>query len=186
MEARNLNIPKEVVAGDTIEWNETITGYPSGEYTAKFLFIPYRANAGATVFSVTGTGDGSDVHSFAISKTSSASIIPGIYKGSVTLSKDNFRTSYATGIELTVLPNPETTTTYPKSQAETVLDNVNAAIEKVLKTGVAVLTVNGRTIEYTSPKELFELKKFYENEVRRERIARGEIKKNNIIYCRFS
>lgn len=185
MEARNLNIPKEVVAGDTIEWNETLSGYPSGEYTAKFFFIPYRTGAGATAFSVTGSGDGSDVHTFSISKVASASIIPGIYKGSVTISNANSRFSYAAGIELTVLPNPETTTTYPKTQAETILDNVNSAIEKVLKTGVAVLTVNGRTIEYTSPKELFELKKFYESEVRREKaLLTG--KYNTTIYCRFS
>jgi len=185
VEARNLSIPKNIVAGDTVSWNETIDGYPSGEYTAKFLFIPYRANAGANVFSVSGTqGAGANEHLFAISNTSSAGIIPGLYKGSLSISQSGFRTTVVTDIELAILPNPETITAYPKTQAEITLDNVNTAIEKVLKTGVATLTVNGRTIEYTSPKDLFELKKFYEDEVKTEK-EKISGRRNPTIYCRF-
>jgi len=54
------------------------------------------------------------------------------------------------------------------SHATTMLAAIEATLESLAANGVASMTINGRTIEYKSGKELLELRAKYLREVKQE------------------
>jgi hypothetical protein len=54
------------------------------------------------------------------------------------------------------------------SHATTMLAAIEATLESLAANGVASMTINGRTIEYKSSKELLELRAKYLREVQQE------------------
>lgn len=162
----NTYEPKEIIPGETIEWQKSLTGYsPADGWALKYYF-----RSSASAFDVTGTAEGAAWTVSAVVPADTASgrmdwqawVIKGVEerlvdKGSVTVGV-SFKAN---------------TPVDPRTQAEKDLDAVRAALVPTTSTGVQEYEIGGvgtnRRIRYFDKSALLELETSLAQRVNAER-----------------
>ncbi|MBU1864263.1 MAG: hypothetical protein KKH94_11410 [Candidatus Omnitrophica bacterium] len=184
-----MNEPKEIVAGDTITWDKSISDYKaSGGWTLTYYFWNTTKD-----FSVVAAADG-DGYTVSISATISAAYTPGKYNWKSIVSKGTGETLERYTFEegtITVLHNPAVT--YGKgidtrSETKKALDSIDAVLAGTATKEQASYTIAGRSITLRTVEELTKLRahfaRLYAKELRARKIEQGLGGKRNLI--RFS
>jgi len=174
-----LNIPETLRAGDTIEWDESLSDYPATSgWTLAFALTAY----GKTSIVITASTSGSD---YAISVLPAVTRLWAagkysyqayVYKGTPTITE-----KYTIEIgEIEILPDltQALSTTDNRSHAKKVLDAIEAVLEGKSSSDVVGYSIGGRSVSKMMPEELIKWRSFYKTEYERELeaegIARGE------------
>lgn len=157
--------PDELVAGDSWTWTATLADYPAGTWTAAWYF----ENAVAA-FTVGSSASGTD---FVAAETAAntASLSPGKYRWQLVVTSGANRYTVASGFT-TVRPNPAALGKVDhRSHARKVLDAIEAVLEKRATQSQQAMSINGRSLEFTSYSELLALQSRYQQMVAAEEAA---------------
>ena len=177
--------PLYFTAGDTVEWTKTLPDYPvSDNWVLSYHFV------GASIFSVTGTNDGSN-HKIIIPASTSGTYAAGDYRYQAYVTKSGIRKEIADGF-ITINLNFATITTPSdqRSHVKKVLDSIEAVIEGRATEYDTSYSIAGRSLSKMSLDELIkarhEYKKLYNQEILNERRKRGlstsPIKQHKIVF----
>jgi len=176
----SLNIPLQLTAGDTATWSDKVDDYaPSDGYG--FVYIL----AGATTLTINGTPNPDDGYDFNLTTIQTSGLTVATYYWQAVASKTGIRNTIATGrIEIlanfAVITAPFTAKTY----AEQMLERVSAAYEGALT--VESYKIGDREKQNQNLRDLHNQLLFWQNRVRLEKLARGEIKDPRYAPVRFS
>lgn len=177
-----LNIPATLRAGDTIEWDESVSDYPASDgWTLAFVLTKY----GQSLITIAAVADG-DNYAITITAAISAAWTSGIYSWQAYVYKEagspvaiTEKYTLESG-QVQILPNitQATSTTDLRSHAKKVLDAIEALLEGKATADVMSYSIAGRSISKMNPEELIKWRSFYKTEYQRELeaegIARGE------------
>ncbi len=162
-----MNEPIKFRAGDTVEWDVSNSDYPASTYTLKYYI------RGANALDVTAVADGEN-YTVTVTADDSIKLPPGIYsyQGRFESGTTHYTPEDMVGT-FEVLPNLAAATagTDARTHARIVLDAVNATLENRASKVQQAISIAGRQLSYMPVAELLMLKKFYENEVKREEAA---------------
>ncbi len=176
-----MNIPSTLRAGDTIEWNESISDYPATDgWTLAFLLYAY----GKTPITITASADGAD-YTISIPASTTRSWVAGTYSYQAYVYDMSGTTSIVekyTVYDGSVIILPDLTqslsTTDNRSHVKKVLDALEAVIEGKATSDALSYSIGGRSISKMTPEELIKWRSFYLTEYQREldgeAIRRGE------------
>jgi len=157
------NEPTVITAGDTVIFEKDITAYEPLDSVS--LKIIGESNISEEIEAVVADG----VATFTIDSADTAEFESGTYKLIEWYVSGTERQTIYTG-SLEVLANyaDATAPIDTRSHAVKMLAAIKALLEGVATKEQKAITINNRSIEYLSPKELMEWKQFYEEEVRNE------------------
>lgn len=183
--------PKEITAGDSIEWTLSAPAYlPADSWVLSYALV----KTGAQIV-ITGTDNGDGLHKIAVNAATTAVWTDGFYKYQAYVTKATDRYLIETG-EIRVLPNFSTQVAgYDgRTQWQVILDNLMAALQ-TLSAGsgtadVVEVEFNGRRVRYSAEMkaqllaDIDRAKREVSREKRAERIRQGLGAGNNI-FVRF-
>lgn len=159
--------PTTFRAGDSVKWNLTLADYPASIWTLQYVLINAYAKH---VFSAAADGDDYAVR---IAPADSAKYAAGVYAWHASVTDGTDRYTIRAGA-MTVSPdfsNPDITDLDTRSHAVKMLAAIEAVIEGRASDAEASYSIGGRSIQFYSPTELYDLKKKYAGDVARERAA---------------
>ena len=121
------NAPGKIVAGDTLEWRESLPDYPAGDGWTLHVVI-YSADAS---YPITATADGDD-HLVQVAAADTAAWTPGRYEltGYVTHPDGRKKTLWSVGVVIEPDPAGITAGLDGRSVARRMLDAIEAVLEK--------------------------------------------------------
>ncbi|NDV20832.1 hypothetical protein GO013_15585 [Pseudodesulfovibrio sp. JC047] len=161
-----MNIAKEITAGDSLNWTETVSAYPASDgWILNFVLV----NGSAKVeFSASADGDGYVVD---VPGSTTSNWTPGRYRFQAHVEKGADRFTVGSGT-VDILPDFAGVATLDgRSHAEKVLDAIEAVIEKRATRDQESYTIKGRSLSRTPLPELLALRDKYKAEVRAQRRA---------------
>jgi hypothetical protein len=174
-----MNIPSTLRAGDTIEWDETVSDYPAtDDWTLAFVLTKY----GASLITITASSSGAD---YAISVLPAVSRLwaAGTYSWQAYVYKDDGATPTPAITEkytlesgqVEILPDitQATSTSDLRSHAKKTLEAIEALLEGKATADVLSYSIGGRSLSKMSPEELIKWRSFYKTEYERELEAEG-------------
>ena len=166
-----VNIPRNITAGDTREWVDTLSDYPNDLYTLTY------AIAGSAKLILTATNSGTD-YKTTITGAQSGALAAGAYSFQTYVTKiaDSTRSNIASG-NIVIIPNLSVVTTPydPRTFAKKTLDAIEATIAAKLSGGaVQRYKIHDREVWNYSLKELTDLENYYRARVTKEEVARGD------------
>lgn len=174
-----IAIPRNITAGDTRSWVDTLSDYPNDLYTLSY------AIAGASRLNLTATNSGSDYQT-TITGVQSSALAAGAYSWQCFITKisDSTRSNIANG-NIVVIANLATVTT-PYDGAtfaqKTLTAIQNTITAKLAGGAVERYKINDREVWNYKLSELKDLEIYYRNLVRKEAIARGDIANTENLY----
>jgi len=160
--------PQSIIKGDTLKFTKSLPDYPAGTWILTYTFL------GPTKQTVTAAQSGTD-HAVSAS-TTSWTAGDYAYQGKVTNGSETYTVAEGT---ITVKPSMADLTAGAdtRSHVKTVLDSIEAAIEKRATRTDLEVTIAGRTIRHMTPEELIRwhshYKKLYQQELQAERVNQG-------------
>jgi hypothetical protein len=148
-----LNITSQILrAGDTWNWTETITGYPSSDYSLKIYLTNKDCSSPITIEAVTTDG------TFALSMTAAATavIAPGTYDVyyRLTALADESVITLPEVFNIEVLPDYSAAGVDTRDYWTRIYENLKAAYERLSQQEVSEVTVDGKTWKYTQLNDL--------------------------------
>lgn len=175
---RNPVEPQALIAGDTLQFDKTVPNFsPVDGFTLSYVLTllgkaPIQINGGV----ITSTGATFNVN---VPAATTGAWVPGKYfwiayvTGSGTTAGQRFK--IGEGV-ITILPNPATAdaTTDYRSDNKKNLDAIDAVLANVVTSDVQSYKINGREIVKMRRAELLQLRGFYAQRYKEERIAAGE------------
>jgi hypothetical protein len=161
--------PTIITAGDLVEWTKSLADYPAGTYTLSYVLV----SAGQTPITITATADGT-THAVSVPTATTAAWVAGIYRWTSMVTKTGDRKTISSG-SLEILPDPSTLDASfdPRTHAELVLAQVEAAILAKTENPMAEYELLGRRVKNYTFRELLDLRIYYRAEVRRNRGGSG-------------
>ncbi len=175
--------PELIEQGGTYVFTENFSDFPNTGWTAQYLLqIPGSAPYTTNATNYTGTG-----FQFTLNTTDTVAWTPGRYMFSVyaTERSSNQRATAKTGVTQVI---PDLSLTQTPSSAQTMLDNINAAITALTTGGFQSVSVNNVSYTRYQVTELIALRTRLQAEVIREQqaqeVLRG-IDHTGIIGTRF-
>ncbi len=159
-----LNIPKELRAGDTITFSDSLTNYPAPTWTLTYTLINYAGK-----IAITSTASGED-HAFNIAPGASSQFEQGSYSYQATVSDGTNRFTVGAGM-VTVAPNFQAETTKQLTHVEKCLNALEAVLEGKASQDQQAMQFNGRSITRFSPSELLMWRDKYRGELARMKQA---------------
>jgi hypothetical protein len=162
----------QAVAGDTLKWTRTFSGYlPSDGWALSYAIK--SASASLDVAGITITDDGK-TFTVTIPATATAKWRAGDYRVVAMVTKAVERYTVAT-TALNVKPDPGGSAAADlRSQAEKDLDAINGVLSGRVTNDLQSYTIGGRVVTKIPIKELLALKSYCMATVRKERIEAGE------------
>jgi len=164
--------PAALHAGDSWAWTRTLADYPAGEGWV----LSYVYTNASSRFTLTAGASGDD-HAIAEDAADTAPIKPGKYAWAahVTLADDRYTVD--TG-RLEVKPNLGAAQNFDtRSHARTVLESIEAVIERRATKDQEEYTIEGRSLKRTPIAELLVMRDRYRqeaaNETAAEQLGRG-------------
>lgn len=161
--ATPTSIPALSEIGDTFAFSETFTAYPADAYTITL----YLNLNGTAATNVAGTNSTLTTWDFSIPKTATANLTAGLYDYAfyATKTADNTRSTAKTG-QLQFIPNLAATVT--KSEAQLILDALNATILSLSASGNQSVSFNGQSYSKRDMMQLMQMRRELEAQVFRE------------------
>ena len=159
--------PTEFVSGDTVCWTKSLADFPADEYELTYAFV-----TSDNQFTVTCVAAGTD-HYAEITIADSAETV-GVYRwhSYATLLDDSERYQVGTGTcEVLTDFATETSGYDPRTNAEKMLDAINAVLVGRASIDQESMSIQGRSLSRTPIADLLKLKSQVQVEVRRERAA---------------
>lgn len=153
-----MNVPSTLRAGDTWDWDESLSDYPATTWTLKFTFYRY----GQVAKTVTASASGTDF-SITVSAADSAAYTTGDWMWTAYVEKGAGasleRYTVGEGV-LSVKPSlaGATATTDHRSYWQKVLDAAEAALLVFAAKGHATITIDGKSVSYKRMAELTSLR----------------------------
>lgn len=183
-----LNIPAQLVAGDTAAWRDTLADYPASAGWVLHYRLTGMDSAGG-VIAIDCTASGAE-HVAAVAAAGTATWVPGAYSWAAWVTKDAEVITVGTG-STRVLPDPRTAAAGndTRSPARQALDEADAMLRTYgAKAYLQSITVGDRAKTFRSPAEFLAYRSHLQAEVAREqhaaRLAAG-LPSRNSIYVRF-
>jgi hypothetical protein len=163
--------PREVVAGDTWEWEKSFSDYPATTWTLTYYLRSRESEA-----SITAAADGTD-HLVTVAKATTAAYKAGLYEITGFVSDATERFQVYRGL-LNVLPDPanQGAGQDPRSHAQKTLDAIQAVIENRATKDQQAYTIGGRSLQRMEIKDLVYFEGIYQAKVNgeeRKRTGRG-------------
>jgi len=178
-----MNIAKEITAGDSLNWKESVAEYPASDgWTLRFSLVNGASNV---EFSASAEGD---AYAVSLPASTTSAWHPGRYRFQAYVVRGEDRHTIGTGT-VDILPDFSSVTTFDgRTHAERVLEAIEAVIEKRASKDQESYTIKGRSLSRTPLPELLVLRDRYRREVldekRAEKIRAGK-KPGNKILVRF-
>lgn len=172
-----MNEPIRFTQGDTQKWNESFCGYPASDgWELNYLIRGPVALDLEFETDIVANGDGFDI---TLSAEDSATLTEGTYLFQGKVSKAG---EVHTVTQRHVTIDPDLTevddATDVRSDAQIMLDNVNAAITKILAKPNVEVEIAGRRYRKEQLKDLYEMRQRLRSEVKKEQddelIANGK------------
>ena len=166
--------PREIRAGDTVQWQRACNDYPPTQgYSLSYAIVNRFAN-----FQVNGPAvvAGSQNYEITVPAATTAAWAPGSYRWQAYINDQaGNRYTIAEG-KVEVLPNLQAATGGfdDREPDEITLDNINALIQGKATQDVQEYRVFERELRHYSWQEILQLKTVFEQRVRALRIRRGE------------
>lgn len=185
-----MTCPQTLVAGDSLNFLTTVTGYPaSGGWALKYRLIP--RNTGGTAIVLASVAEGDDYRTQA-AKTATASWVADNYTWTSWVEKGSERNTLTSG-QIVITPNPETAAAgYDgRSMAQRALDDLQAAFAtfKGSNGRVKRYRIADREMEFSDTTEILKQINYWERQLAEEKmcahLAAGGKPKNRIL-VRFS
>lgn len=165
-------IRDQITAGDTLDFLDTVAGYPAGTgWTLKYRLVPRFTTPTQTPVELTGADEGTDYRVQA-GPAVTALWVPGVYTFARWLEKTGARLSLGTG-EVEILADPATAVagydqrTHPRKA----LEAIEAVLEGRASLDQEEYTINGRSLKRTPVVELYKMRERYRAEVATEDAA---------------
>jgi len=158
-----MNEPKEIIKGETIEWEESFASYPATDYTLKYYF------RGPAAFEKTATANGTG-YKITFSATETDALTAGTYWYYAFCEADGERYKVSEG-SLEVVDFLDQTTYDGRSEAQKALEAVEAVIRGTASKEQLEYQIAGRSLRYRSVEELITLRDYLKKEVAREKKA---------------
>lgn len=175
--AVRTTMPTRLICGDSIQLSLDDLGqaYPASDGWQVSLALSPLAGGVPVVVNATG-GSGSP-WLVTLTSTASAALNPGQFGWAIRAIKDGIRDTPLLG-KIVVLADPAATNADQRSQAQRVLDAIDAVIEnRASATDLKVTFADGRSIERLSHSELLAMRKDYAARVARENASsRGPVR----------
>ena len=169
-------VPDDLIAGDSWQWNMDFGDYPAGTWTATAYF------RGLGSIDVAATASGT-THQFRKAGTLTAAVPAGVYRYFIKVSDGTDIFTVDQG-EVEILPNAATATaTQLQTHAEKALALVESLIEGRLVNGVEAAQILGRQWQSIPAAELMKLRAAYRSEVARQRY-RGRLPSVEVVFRR--
>lgn len=164
-----MTCPQTLVAGDSLNFLTTVTGYPaSGGWALKYRLIP--RTAGGTAIVLTSVAEGDDYRTQA-AKTTTANWVADNYTWTSWVEKGSERYTLTSG-QIVITPNPENAAAgYDgRSMAQRALDDARAAYAafQASKGQTRRYRIADREMEFTTAGDIIKQIRFWEFEVKRE------------------
>ena len=171
------NAPGKIVAGDTLEWRESLPDYPAGDGWTLHVVI-YNADAS---YPITATADGDD-HLVQVAASDTAVWSPGRYELTSYVTHPDGRKKTLESVGVVIEPDPASITTGldNRSFARRMLDAIEAVLEKRASSNQLdmVRYQFGMRSGEINPEVLMAARDRFKREVfaeeQAERLARGE------------
>ena len=182
-----INIPKQIQAGDTITWTDSL-----GDYLASAGWSLKYQLAASNRYTYTSTEDGDD-HTFTITAAVSAKLVAGIYsyQAYVVKAAEEYTIEKGT-VEILINLRTQKSGIDPRSHVKIVLDSLEDVIEQRVTAGYAAQQIGGligRSVNLDDPTVLHNLwtkyKRLYKKEQQAERRKQG-LPAGNMILAEMS
>ena len=158
-------VPADLIAGDTWDWERELSDYPAGTWTAVWYF----GNA-LGQFSVAAGVSGTK-HTASVAAATTAARVPGRYRWRLAVSSGGTRYTVEEGWA-EVLQDPATATNVDwRSSARVQLDNVESYLRDPNNLSAASYSIGGRALSRWSRAELLAEQSRLRMEVRSEDAA---------------
>lgn len=180
-----MSEPKYFIAGDTVSWTRSVSGYPATDWTLTYYFWNESAD-----FSVAAAADGSD-YAVTIAAATSADYTPGWYDWRAVVSDGTDRYTVDRGrLEVRHDPAAGTGTGIDtRSAVKIALDAIEAVLAKSATRDQESYAIAGRQLSRTPKADLILLRNHYRREWIREqrekRVAEG-LGAGGKVFIRFS
>lgn len=163
--------PEVISPGDFLQWKRTDLGadYPNSAYTAGY--VARITGGGNTEIAVTGTASGSD-YLFTVSSATSAGFVVGLYHWQLEIvrNSDSNRIIVDRGY-FTCVADLDVNGADPRTHAEIMLGKIESILSGKADSDVASYTINGRSLNKMSFKDLLDARDYYKREFQKEVIA---------------
>lgn len=161
-----LNLPKQIRAGDSLKFNDSLSNYPAPTWT-----LSYTLATADLIIEITSTADGSEHAIYEVLATT-ADWEPGKYRWQATVSDGTDRFTVGTG-STQVLADLSQAGQGEICHVEKVISAIEAMLEGKATTDQQSFSVAGRTLSrYTIPELLAWRDKYKAELVRLERAER--------------
>lgn len=176
-----LNIPKQIYAGDSLEFSDSLANYSAADgWTLKYSLI----NADSR-YEIVSAADGSN-YAFDIEAADTTGWLPGSYRWVAFVVKGTKRNTLASG-NFEVKQNLAEEGDH-RHHVERVLAALESTLEGKASIDQQSMSINGRSIARLTPGELLQWRDKYRTELanikRAERIAQG-LSAGNKVMVRF-
>lgn len=158
----------EIIAGDTLDFETTVTDYPATDgWTLKFRLVP-RVTGTPISITCTTASDGVSYRA-QVAPATTAAYVAGDYTWNSWVEKSGARQTVESG-QVTILPDPAITTAPfdNRSHARKVLAAIEAVLEGRATKDQEEYTIKDRSLKRTPVADLLTLKMHYQREVARE------------------
>lgn len=173
-------MPREITAGDTLEFTVSLEDYPAGTWT-----LHYALHNAESAYQFQASASGSD-HAVSVAASTTANYQPGRYDWTAWVTDGTDRHVIADG-SVKVLRDPSSSLPYDgRSHAEVMLEAIEARLEsRATDRQIDLLEYSiGSRSQRWSPELLMQLRDKYKAEVRNqrhaERLRRGDRGLNKI------
>lgn len=175
-------VPAELIAGDTWEWERELADYPAPTWDVVWYFEKLDHN-----FSVSGVDSGTK-HTGTVAAATSAAVKPGEYRWRLVATSGSTRKTVESG-RLTVLPDPAAVGNFDhRTTARVVLDAIEAYLRDPTNLAAASYSLGGRSLSRWNRADLLverdKWKAEAQSEAAAERIAAGSGNPRRL-YVRF-
>lgn len=160
--------PLELVVGDRWQWRRTdlSTDYPATSWTLTYYFVQLvSATPGA--FNIVADADGDDF-SIDVAPVTTAANTAGEYRWAAYVSKVGDRVEIGKA-SIVLKPDLAVVVTDPRTDAETILDAINAVIAGRATVDQESYSINNRSLSRTPIDDLLTLRDDYQQRVASER-----------------
>ena len=166
--------PDKFTAGDTVNWNKTLSDYPASTHVLTYYLHPISGTG--NVINITASANG-NTHEVRITPATSQNYNQGDYRWHSTVTDNTNTYAVDTGL-LTINPNFRTTTALDdRSHAERTLAYIESTIEKLSQKVISSASVNGKSYTLANISDLMRLRDNYFYEVdaekRKAKLNRG-------------